>query len=81
MKIQATKAGVNGKVDKLTLSNIQSKGGPCLFDRIKAGIIDIVYNETGLGDGFATKDFKIESSVVCKICVNVDNVETPISPP
>jgi len=81
IRIQAPTSGVNGKVDIFTLSNIFTKGGPCKFSRIKAGTIDVLLNETGLGNGFATKEFVIATSTVYKIFGNVDNVEVTISPP
>ena len=79
VKITSASSGVNGKVDRLILSNIWTKGGPCVLDRIKAGTLEVVLNETGAGDGFATKDFSIATSVVYKSFVNDDNVEVSIS--
>ena len=79
IKITSASSGVNGKVDRLVLSNIWTKGGPCVLDRIKAGTLEVVLNETGAGDGFATKDFSIATSVVYKSFVNEDNVEVTIA--
>lgn len=81
IKITAATSGVNGKVDVLTLSNLYSKGGACVLDRIKAGVIDITLNEVGNGDGFSTKDFTIATTVVYKFFTSTDNVEVSISPP
>lgn len=81
LKLQAPNSGVNGKVDVLRLSNIYTKGGPCVVTRIKAGTVDIIFNELGAGDGFAAKDFIIEDSVIYQTFNNVDNVEVSISPP
>ena len=81
LKLTSASSGVNGKVDVLRLSNLYTKGGPCIVSRVKAGTIDVLLNETGAGDGFATKDFSIATSVVYKTFNNVDNVETSISPP
>lgn len=81
IKITSASSGVNGKVDVLRLSNIFSKGGDCVIDRVKAGTVDIILNEVGAGDGFATKDFTIAASVVYKTFNNNDNVEVSISPP
>ena len=39
MKITAATTAVNGKVDRLILSNIYTKGGACVLDRIKAGTL------------------------------------------
>ena len=81
IKITAPNSGVNGKVDVLDLSNLYTKGGPCVLSRIKAGILDITYNEVGNGDGFAAKDFEITGTTTYKTFSNVDNVEVSISPP
>ena len=71
----------NGKVDKLTLSGLLTKGGPCVFSRIKAGTIDILYNESGNGDGWENKDFQVATSTIAKTINIIDNVEEDISPP
>lgn len=81
VKIQATKSGVNGQVDNFTLSGLKTKGGPCIFDRMKVGIVDILYNEVGSGDGFSAKDFNIATTTVFTSFTNTDNVEISISPP
>ena len=72
---------MNGKGDVLDLSNLYTKGGPCILSRIKAGILDITYNEVGNGDGFAAKDFEITGTTTYKTFSNVNNVEVAISPP
>jgi hypothetical protein len=79
--IGAPASGVNGKVDVLTLSNIYTKGGPCILSRIKAGTIDVEFLETGAGNGFGTKEFVIATSTIYKIANIIDNVEVSISPP
>jgi hypothetical protein len=79
--IAAPTSAVNGKVDKLTLSNLYTKGGLCKLSRIKADTIDILLNETGAGNGFGTKEFVIATTTTYKTLVNNDNVETSISPP
>ena len=81
IKITSATSGVNGKVDRLILSNLYTKGGPCALSRIKAGTLEIILNEIGAGDGFATKDFTIATSVIYKTFTNEDNVEVAISPP
>ena len=81
LKITAASTGVNGKIDRLILSNLWTKGGGCVLDRIKAGTLEIILNEVGAGDGFATKDFQIATSVIYKSFQNDDNVEVSISPP
>ena len=79
VKITAATTAVNGKIDRLVMSNIWTKGGPCILDRIKAGTLEIILNEVGAGDGFGTKDFSIATSVVYKSFVNEDNVEVTIA--
>ena len=79
LKITSASSGVNGKVDRLVLSNVWTKGGPCVLDRIKAGTLEIVLNEVGAGDGFGTKDFTIATSVVYKSFINEDNVEVSVA--
>jgi hypothetical protein len=81
IRIGAPTSGVNGKVDVLTLSNIYTKGGPCILSRIKAGTIDIEFLETGAGNGFASKEFVISTSTIYKNANITDNVEVSISPP
>jgi len=81
VKITAATTAVNGKIDRLILSNLFTKGGICALDRIKAGTLEIVLNEVGAGNGFATKEFTIATSVIYKTFVNEDNVEVSISPP
>ena len=68
-------------MDKLTLSGLLTKGGPCVFSRIKAGTIDILYNESGNGDGWENKDFQVATSTIAKTINIIDNVEEDISPP
>ena len=80
IKIEAPNASVNGKVDKLTLSNLWTKGGPCLVNRVKAGTLTIELSEFGKdGANFATKDFTVATSTIFKVFVNEDNVETAIT--
>ena len=81
LKITAASTGVNGQIDRLILSNLYTKGGGCVLDRIKAGTLEIILNEIGAGDGFDTKDFQIETSVIYKSFENDDNVEISIAPP
>jgi hypothetical protein len=81
LKITSATSGVNGKVDRLILSNLYTKGGACTLSRIKAGTLEIILNEIGSGDGFAAKDFTIATSVIYKSFTNEDNVEVSISPP
>ena len=79
--IDSPTSAKNGKIDKLTLSNLYTEGGACVFDRMKVGTLTIKLNEIGGGgnagvsDGFATKEFKIHQSVTAANWNVSDNVE------
>ena len=79
--IDAPTTAVNGKIDKLTLSNLYTEGGACVFDRMKVGTLTIKLNEVGAGDGFATKEFKINGSVTASVWNVQNNVEVTVSVP
>ncbi len=85
--IDAPTTAVNGKIDKLVLSNLYTEGGSCSFDRMKVGTMTIQLNEIGGGgnagaaDGFATKEFKINQSVTAANWNVSDNVEVSIGAP
>ena len=79
--IDAPTTAVNGKIDKLTLSNLYTEGGACVFDRMKIGTLNIKLNEIGIGDGFSTKEFKVNASVTAANWTVTDNVEVTIAAP
>ena len=79
--ISAPTSNVNGKVDKLTLSNLFTKGGPCVLTRMNIGTMEILLNEIGMGDGFATKEFTIATNVTAANLTVEDNVEVTIAEP
>ena len=85
--IDAPTSSKNGKIDKLTLSNLFTEGGACVFDRMKIGTLTIKLNEIGGGgtngvtDGFGTKEFKIHESVTAANWNVSDNVEVVIAAP
>jgi hypothetical protein len=79
--IQSPTSGSNGMVDKLTLSNLYTSGGECVLSRITAGTVEILYNEIGQGNGFATKEFVIATNVTAAVITIEDNVEVTISEP
>ena len=79
--IQATTSGQNGRVDRLVLTNMYTKGGPCQLSRMNVGTLEILLNEIGSGDGFAAKDFTISTSVTASVILMEDNVEVSISEP
>ena len=79
--IQAPNSGVNGKVDKLTLTNLFTKGGECVLSRMNIGTLHILRNEVGMGNGFATKEFTVATNVTGANIVVTDNVEVTIAEP
>lgn len=79
--IDAPTTAVNGKIGKLHLSNIYTKGGPCILRQMDIGTLTIQLNETGAGDGYATKDFEIKAGVTGANWNVTDNVEVSISEP
>jgi len=79
--ISAATSGVNGRIDKLTLSNLFTKGGPCVLTRLTIGTLEILLNEVGIGDGFATKEFTVATNVTGANISITDNVEVTIAEP
>ena len=79
--IQAPSSGVNGKIGTLKLSNLYTKGGECVLTKINAGTIEILLNEVGMGNGFATKEFVIATNVTAANMTIEDNVEVTIAEP
>ena len=81
LRIQASTSGVNGKVDVLTLSNLYSKGGSCLIDRVKANVMEIRLGEIGGDSDLATKAFQIADTVTYKSFEADGNVEVAMAVP
>jgi hypothetical protein len=81
LRIQATTSGVNGKVDVLTLSNLYSRGGSCLIDRVKANVIEVRLGEIGGDSDLATKAFQIADTVSYTTFEAVGNVEVAMAVP
>tara|TARA_R100000808_G_C2149793_1_gene158308 strand:+ start:486 stop:1826 length:1341 start_codon:yes stop_codon:yes gene_type:complete len=79
--LSADTNNVNGQIGRLVMSNIVSKGGTCNIKRVKADKVVISHNRIGAGDGFGTKDFKIEASVNAVHWVVDDNAELLTSEP
>ena len=79
--IQAPTSGVNGKVGTLRLSNLLTKGGECVLSKMNVGTARIELNEIGMGNGFATKEFAIATSVTAANMTISDNVEVTIAEP
>ena len=81
LKITSASSGVNGKIDVLRLTNIYSRGGGCLIDRIKSGTMEITLNEIGGDSDLATKAFTVATSVIYKSFTNTSNVEVAMAAP
>ena len=79
--LQAPVSGVNAKIGTLTLSNLYTKGGDCVLSAIDASEVRILTNEIGLGNGFATKEFVITTTVKAANMSITDNVEVSIGEP
>ena len=79
--IQAPTSGVNGKVGTLRLSNLFTKGGNCVLNRMDIGTLEISLNEVGSGTGFSTKEFVIATSTTASVMTISDNVEVTIAEP
>ena len=81
LKISPSTSGQNGFIDHLIVSNIYSRGGGCLIDRVKAGTMIISYGVIGGDSSLATKAFTIETSVIYKSFENDGNVEVVMGAP
>ena len=81
LKITSASSGVNGKVDVLRISNVYSKGGGCLIDRVKAGTIEVTLNEIGGDTNLSTKAFTVATSVIYQSFTNDSNVEVSMAVP
>ena len=79
--IQAPTSGVNGRVGTLRLSNLYTKGGICALYKLTIGTLDVLTNEVGEGNGFATKEFIVATSVTGANINITDNVEVTIAEP
>ena len=79
--LDAPNSGVNGKVDKLILSNLWTKGGTCTLRQMDIGTLTIRLNEIGNGDGFATKEFTVATTVTAQVWNVTGNVEVSIAEP
>ena len=80
-RIHIDSPDTNGKIDKLVLSNLYTKGGSCSFSQLDVGTLTILKNEIGEGNGFATKEFSIANTVTGQNWTVEDNVEVSISEP
>ena len=79
--IQAPTSAVNGKIDTLRLTNLFTKGGICHLSKMNVGTMEILLNEIGEGNGFATKEFTVATTVTGANITIEDNVEVTIAEP
>jgi hypothetical protein len=79
--IEAPTSGVNGRIGTLRLTNLYTKGGDCVLSKLNVGTMEILLNEVGEGNGFATKEFVIASTVTGANITIEDNVEVTIAEP
>ena len=79
--IQAPNSGVNGQVDNLVLSNIYTKGGACVLNRIRGGTLTVKLNEIGGDSSLATKAFTVATNVKASVINNTGNVEVSMAVP
>ena len=81
LKLTAASTGQNGFIDYLRISNVYSRGGGCLIDRVKAGTMIISYGVIGGDSSLATKAFTVATSVIFKSFENEGNVEVAMAVP
>ena len=79
--VNAPNSGVNGKVGVLRLTNLWTKGGDCILNKMNVGTLEILLNEVGIGNGFATKEFTVATNVTGANIEITDNVEVTIAEP
>ena len=79
--IQAPTSAVNGKIGLLRLTNLYTKGGLCVLSKMNVGTMEILLNEVGEGNGFATKEFTVATTVTGANITIEDNVEVTIAEP
>jgi len=79
--IDSPTSAVNGKIDKLILSNLFTKGGTCVLQQMDIGTLTIRLNEVGDGNGFSTKEFVVATTVTASVWNVTDNVEVTIAEP
>ena len=61
--IDAPVSNTDGRIGKLTLSNIYTKGGSCVLKNMDIGVLRISQNEIGGDSDLATKAFKVLGTV------------------
>jgi len=79
--VNAPNSGVNGKVGTLRLTNLWTKGGDCILNKMNVGTLEILLNEVGIGNGFASKEFTVATNVTGANIEITDNVEVTIAEP
>ena len=71
----------NAKINKLSLSNIVSKGGTCVIRKANIGLLTIQYSSIGHDQNFATKEFTVQSSTLASIWQVNNNREVLLTEP
>ena len=79
--VNAPNSGVNGKVGTLRLTNLWTKGGDCILNKMNVGTLEILLNEIGMANGIATKEFTVATNVTGANIEITDNVEVTIAEP
>jgi hypothetical protein len=81
LKVTAASTGQNGFIDHLKISNIYTRSGGCLIDRVKAGTMIISYGVIGGDSSLTTKAFTVATSVIFKSFENEGNIEVAMAVP
>ena len=81
LKVTAASTGQNGYIDYLRVSNVYSRSGGCLIDRVKAGTMIISYGVIGGDSSLTTKAFTVATTVIFKSFENEENVEVAMAVP
>ena len=79
--IDAPVSNTDGRIGKLTLSNIYTKGGSCVLKNMDIGLLRISQNEIGGDSDLATKAFKVLGTVKASNWTVNNNVETAMGNP
>ena len=79
--VNAPNSGVNGKVGVLRLTNLWTKGGDCILNKMNVGTLENLLNEVGMGNGFSTKEFTVATNVTGANIEITDNEEVTLAEP
>ena len=79
--IQSPTSGVNGQIDKLTISNLYTRGGACFIRRVRGGTLTVSLNSIGGDSDLATKAFTVGTDVKASVINNSGNREIAMAVP